>query len=570
MLFHGAGMVQAQTPWTDSMRQVISLQKEDTIQLKNLISLSSAYAFYRPDSALYYGRRALSLAEKLDINESRFWSRIAISGALFLTGNYVLQLDNALQAGTLVEKLDNPYVKGFSNGILGDAYYNMGEYKTSLEYYRKALQVAVSNKLPEVHLLYCGFTPDFIGLGQYDSALFYARLGYDLFRQMPLFNQHNQDADWSRSSHYVFLGDAFAANAVMDSALYYYRLSVPYSDSVFNGINVISAYNGIAGALLSLDQLDSAAWYTRMAMNQQVSAAYPSGRIKSANLLADIYEKKNNPDSSLKNLRLAIAIRDTVYNREKTMAFQNILFKEKEKQQAIEITTVDLANKYRLYLLGLIFTTVLVVTLIILRNRRIRQWQNIRNSIADDLHDEIGSGLSSISIMSELARSKSTESTPLLSSISESASLIQESMSDIVWSVNPKNDRVDLLIGRMEVFASRILEAKNIMLNFSVCGSFDATRLSMQERKNIYLLFKEAVNNAAKHSGASLVNVRISREPKHLELMIDDDGTGFDTRSAIAGNGISSMAKRAADLHGKFSIDSNGTGTAISIRFRIT
>ena len=90
----------------------------------------------------------------------------------------------------------------------------------------------------------------------------------------------------------------------------------------------------------------------------------------------------------------------------------------------------------------------------------------MRNSIADDLHDDIGSTLSSISIMSELAKAKSPEALSLLASIGESTITIQENMSDIVWAIKSENDRFENVLQRMNQFASEILDAKNIELGF--------------------------------------------------------------------------------------------------------
>ena len=123
--------------------------------------------------------------------------------------------------------------------------------------------------------------------------------------------------------------------------------------------------------------------------------------------MAAIYEQQHNPDSSLKYLHIAIQLKDSLYNHEKMMAFQNVLFKENEKEHAIETATTALQNRYRLYFIMAAFIVAFAVSFIMIRNKRQKQLQNMRNSIADDLHDDIGSALSSISIMSELAKDKS-------------------------------------------------------------------------------------------------------------------------------------------------------------------
>src|ERR1700709_1341041 len=101
-------------------------------------------------------------------------------------------------------------------------------------------------------------------------------------------------------------------------------------------------------------------------------------------------------------------------------------------------------------------------------------------------------------------------------------------MSDIVWTVNPKNDRFENVLLRMNLFASEMLEAKNIGLEFINDSTVATSHLSMKQRKNLYLFFKEAINNAAKYSGANKVTVAISKKDNSIDMNIADNGKGFD------------------------------------------
>ena len=195
----------------------------------------------------------------------------------------------------------------------------------------------------------------------------------------------------------------------------------------------------------------------------------------------------------------------------------------------------------------------------------------MRNSIADDLHDDIGSALSGISIMNELAKAKSPEASSLLASIGESTVTIQENMSDIVWAIKSENDRFENVLQRMNQFASEILDAKNIELDFKSETSLSALRLTMEQRKNFYLFFKEAINNAVKYSHAKKVSVSIARKDHCAEMNITDDGKGFDSTKIFNGNGMNTLKKRAAELSADFKITSNlNEGTAVQLKFKIT
>ena len=335
--------------------------------------------------------------------------------------------------------------------------------------------------------------------------------------------------------------------------------------------DMIDSYNGIASVYKGTGRLDSAVWYAERVLSEKITKTYPAGLLKAANMLAAIYESKNNADSTLKYERMAIRLKDSLFNREKTITIQNLTYREQEKQKEIETSRIQVQNRFKLYLLLAGLGAIAVIAAIQLKNRRQKQLQKIRNSIADDLHDDIGSTLSSISILNELAKQRSPEALPLLASIGESTLALQENMSDIVWAVNPQNDHFENILQRMNQFAAEILDAKNIELDFVSAISTYASKLSMSQRKNFYLFFKEAINNAAKYSGAKKVNVSIAQKDHHIEMNISDNGNGFDPEKTLNGNGMNTLKKRAAELNADFSIRSClSAGTAIRVRFKIT
>jgi signal transduction histidine kinase len=220
----------------------------------------------------------------------------------------------------------------------------------------------------------------------------------------------------------------------------------------------------------------------------------------------------------------------------------------------------------------IVFSVVFAFIYLRLRNKLEKQIlaQSIRDKIAGDLHDDIGSTLSSISILSELAKQRSSEVIPFLNRIAENTFMIQENISDIVWAINPKNDRFGNIIQRMSQFAAEMLEAKNMELKFSSDDSLAALSLSMEKRKNFYLLYKEAINNCAKYSVATSVLISIFNEDQHINLIITDNGNGFDTSKKYNGNGMETMKKRAAELNGNLEIHSEkGKGTSIKLSFKM-
>ncbi len=207
------------------------------------------------------------------------------------------------------------------------------------------------------------------------------------------------------------------------------------------------------------------------------------------------------------------------------------------------------------------------------QNRK-KQLEAVRARISRDLHDDMGSTLQSISVMSEIARMKSQsgnqqESIPMIEKIGSASREMVEKMNDIVWAVNPKNDNFENIILHMRAFGGELLAGKDIALHFKADSGLNNIRLSMEKRKSFFLVYKEALNNAYKYSGAKNVNVEISRTHHTLTLVVEDDGVGFnmhEDRLKTGGNGLKNMNTRAAEMNGNVSIISApGRGTKVSL-----
>ena len=199
--------------------------------------------------------------------------------------------------------------------------------------------------------------------------------------------------------------------------------------------------------------------------------------------------------------------------------------------------------------------------------------EQIRSKVARDLHDDMGSTLSSIKIMSNIALEKrETEASQgYLKSIRQNAALMQESMSDIVWAINPENDSLEKVIIRMKEFTAEILEPLDIHYEFIEDGDFATARLDLHVRKDFYLIFKEAINNTAKYSGCRRLIVHLTRFTQGIRLRISDDGTGFDISKISAGNGLKNMRYRAESIHAVLQIESvPNEGTSIILRIPLT
>lgn len=223
---------------------------------------------------------------------------------------------------------------------------------------------------------------------------------------------------------------------------------------------------------------------------------------------------------------------------------------------------------------GLILLVTIAIMYAVMKYRQLQKQkvETLRQKIASDLHDDIGATLSSIRMYSEVARTRKTDNEPLLEKISENARGMVDSMSDIVWAIKPGNDKLGDLKKRMENFALEICGPNNIELDFKFDNSLAEQKLQMEQRKDLYLVFKEAVNNAAKYSECKNLSVSIARNGSLLSMEIADDGKGFDATTIKKGNGLDNIKMRVQAMKGKLTIESsenNGTKILCEIPFTL-
>jgi signal transduction histidine kinase len=198
--------------------------------------------------------------------------------------------------------------------------------------------------------------------------------------------------------------------------------------------------------------------------------------------------------------------------------------------------------------------------------------QHIRNKIAQDLHDDIGSTLSSISILSDLAlrESSSSQNLEAMNEIKDSSILLMERMDDIVWSINPRNDSLENLLMRVRHFATTLFEARGVEYTIDIQKNISEVRLPMDHRQHIYLILKEAINNLVKYADATQAWLEVRFDDRHLILSVRDNGRGFDPAQSARGNGLGGMRRRAELMNARVEIDSlPGQGTSIHLRVSI-
>jgi ligand-binding sensor domain-containing protein/two-component sensor histidine kinase len=220
--------------------------------------------------------------------------------------------------------------------------------------------------------------------------------------------------------------------------------------------------------------------------------------------------------------------------------------------------------------LGVILTG--LVGAVIIRNRvaQLIELERVRTRIAADLHDDIGSGLSRIAILSEVARHQVSVEAPVgapLSVIASASRDLVDSMSDIVWAINPNKDHLSDLVQRMRRFASDLFTARQIEFTFSAPGEEQALKIGADLRRQVFLIFKEAVNNITRHSVCTEAQIELRIESRSVMVTVADNGAGFDPAETSEGQGLASMQARAQRIGGELQIiSSQGKGTMVRLK----
>lgn len=201
------------------------------------------------------------------------------------------------------------------------------------------------------------------------------------------------------------------------------------------------------------------------------------------------------------------------------------------------------------------------------RAARLVELERVRMRIATDLHDEVGAGLSEIALMGEVWARHEETGDGVPGRIASTSRRLVDSMSDIVWAINPEKDRVFSLSQRMRRYATTVLRSAGVALSFQSIDEPQDRALDGDARRELLLAFQEIVTNAIKHARCSRLDVRLEVRGSDLVVEVEDDGRGFDPAEPSEGTGRASLSRRAERLGGACRIRSRpGAGTRVTLQ----
>ena len=600
----------AQNSKVDSLKNLLETAKQDTNKVNLFRGITGSLATINPEEAIPYGENGIELARKLKwdkglaqtflnlsvaySNSGKFDTTLILLdsalvyakkvgdpkriGLIYLNkadnqrriNNYSQALKDADFAFQFAEKAKNNDVKARVYQTIGAIYYAQEQFNSSIEYYEKAeklylmddnqrmIAIVLNNKaLAEKRLK------------KYDLAISNTKKSIQILEKLE---------DWLNLSYFTAnLSDIYILKNDYLSAEKQALISLNYANQINSDHAKALAQNYLGLIYSKQNKLEKAIG--------NLTSALPVFRENedwekvqgSADILAEAYEKSGNPVKANEFLRMSLVAKDSLnqmlYQEEiSTMQTQ---FRVKEKDNEIQLLTTEkelqeqkLSRQRILTFSTLGFVVLLLagIALLINRNklrRRIEEMK-LRNEIAADLHDEVGSSISSIQMLSQMGSVQNTVNhSELLGKIEQNSKETMEKMSDILWMIKPGKTEAYNLKQRMEEFAFTVCQAKTIDLKMDLAIPEDL-KLSLSQRKSIYLLFKEAVNNAAKYSETQVLEINSKKENGKFYLEIKDFGKGFDLDEIKKGNGLDNMKKRAEDAGGKVDLYSEiGKGTTV-------
>lgn len=569
------------------LNQNMLLQQQFPEDVKiNINYNNSAGLFYRNQGrykeALPYLLESLRYSSLANDREAKAGLLLNIGNCYANLGDLVNAADYHLKALSSFEELKNKRGQSFCHQGLGNDFYALKQFNKAEIHFKNSLalkkelnddrgQISAKLSLGKVYANLSRFQLAAKYLNEANEKasamklqLEQARIEYELGL---LYKQNNQ-TEFAKATFLKSLEKAKSAGDSVQAAL-------------------------IESELLSFKNQTTSKAYDETTYLKGIKAAITNGNkaatIQLYNDLAEYYEKTKQYDKALVTLKKYETLNDSIKGNEALIQLKHVeeLYlsekKEKEisllkKEQELQALTISRQRSnmtvFIITLISFIIISLLLINRYRIMNRatRLLEMERMRNTIARDLHDDLGSTLSSINILSQLALTENNGHTQnYFQRIRDHSSKMMESISDIVWSINPDHDSLEQVLFKIKEFAAEIFEPKNISYSFNGIETIKNIQLNVEQRKNIFLIFKEAINNAAKYSNGSHVEFQVTINDNSVEFLMRDNGSGFDEEHIKFGNGLKNMEARAHDIQGKFELVTyQGSGTRIALEVPIT
>ena len=532
------------------------------------------------DSAQAYLENAIKLTRQhqLYAEEAGLYND---AGNVYVDQNNLKEaLSSYIRAANLYDSLAKDAIGlGRVLGNISNVHYLLGDYDKALAYVAQANAVAEATSYHE-------------------GIAYNHKLAGRIYRQKKMLDKALQEYNIARVS-YDRTGDRYSLSelALSIGNLYYdledynkalaeYKKGLALAREISSRNLMAHNYSAIGFAYYSLRQWKNASAYmdsTRV-LAVEVKNAYLE--MDAYDILSSVESEQQHYERALAYKERYIAIKDSLvaaetrssivemeakYQNDKKSAAIALLTKDQEvKAAALERNSIVIGSIVIAFVAAIVISALLLNRYRLLNQaKREIEIERMRNQIARDLHDDIGSTLSSINIISQVALKEGPGGETLhthFRRIRDHSSKMMENMSDIVWSIHPENDTMERVVNRMKEFCGEILDPRDILYSFENVELLSGLNLDIESRKNLFLIFKEVVNNTAKYSQATRIDIVFGKTDRGWRIAIADNGKGFDKATARKGNGLSNIDRRAAAMNAKVDLQTEpGHGTTVTL-----
>jgi signal transduction histidine kinase len=586
----------------DSLRRALDKMQPDSLKVTTLIRLGQQYESNAPDSAIRYYRQAGSLSRQLNYQPGIVQYINNYTAVLNVQGRFDSSLILNLQAVDICKKhgLQKLYTKALIN--TGAVYQYKEDYLKAADYYLKALPfLEPSGDLQSLSLVYgnlCGLYRD---LNQPEKAAVYARQAIQLARDNKdefsmanaCINLGNALKDLGKvreaigyidtayragrrlndlnieETALIDLGDAYLKTGEPDRYIPIFQQALPLAQTLRDVSGEAFVLQGIALGAYWKGRYPEAEARLHTAIDYSRSHDQKEVLSNLLSLMADVQIARGQPRIAQHYRDQYDSVRNLLFNASLIKNVQELETKYKVERQQRDLLqkTVELEEKkreslrWRNWLMIAAGSILLLSFLLFLvraqrKNLRLQALvegqQQERRRIGQEMHDDMGSGLTSLLFLSRtLGEPRDTAE-----KIRHLSADLLTKMNEIIWTMEQEHDTLESLIAYIRVNVAQILENAGISYQFQVGEHIPALSISQQFRRNIYLIVKEAIHNVIRHADATTVNIAILFVSQ-LEIDITDDGKGFDPASERRfGNGMKNMRQRIQQVGGTLQITS--------------
>ena len=527
------------------------------------------------DSAIWYITSAKTIYH--DTHRPGMESRMLmnLSSVYEAESNYAQALENLSASVKLADINKDSVTLLIAEKTIGIIYRKQGHYDQAKVYLERAVQIAANHKDAQYYAdAVSSLASLYMQMNSFDTC----RILY--LKSIVIYKRINDLTGVAMATENIGVCFAHMADETsMDSAIFYYKRAYDIN------VHLNNKYDAAYEKMLISDILTQQKKYRLAEKNLKESLpVFDSMHIVSEEYscyqaLSVLYDSMHEYEKAYQAILTANIYYDTINKQEKNQAIADMLVRYEANKKD---TTIALLNarselaerklsKTRIieFFSILLMVFIAVLTLLLLNRNNIKQrlkQLQMRNQIASDLHDEVGSSLSSILMLGKIAMTEQSGKEEIINKINSNAEEMIERISDIVWATNPKYDDGKNLNEKISNYIMQVNKLSKLKVNLNIGDEIAGIKFQMDVRRNVFLIIKEAINNILKHANATIITIGIYAEQKKLYIQISDNGNGFDAQHHSDGNGLENMKARAENVGGKFALTSvHGKGTDISI-----